>query len=175
MDLSKLALLATLAAACAPTLHVTPLNPAPRPMSPRSPETVELFTSNRPAQPYVDVALLRAEQWERVPEDDEMAESVAALRERAAQMGCDAVIITGMTASEDDEYNVRHGMYATCAVYNAPLAAEVIAERQERASHDKCMARRAERLELAQRITNEKARANILASAPQCPGDVAAR
>lgn len=113
-------------AACGTSVKAIEINPAPRAMSPRPPATVELFTSGPPQRPYVDVALLEAEE-ESSFSSDKTPEMLTALRERGAQMGCDAIVLGGMTSRDpnlgdtetwlNDDAKGRKGVYATCIVY----------------------------------------------------------
>jgi hypothetical protein len=120
--------LALSAAACGTAVKTIEINPAPRAMGPRPPQTVEMFTSGPPQRPYVDVALLEAEE-ESSFSSDKTPEMLTALRERAAQMGCDAVVLGGMTSRDpnlgdaetwlSDDVRGRKGVYATCIVYTS--------------------------------------------------------
>lgn len=87
-----LALFLTLAAGCAPAVSYVPTNQPLRPMSARPVNTVALYTSDRPSRPYKEVAVVKVEArtaW------NETSELWSALRERAAEAGCDAVIVNG--------------------------------------------------------------------------------
>lgn len=126
-----LALAATLGlglAACGTSIRTTAINPAPRAMTPRPAATVELFTSGPPRRPYVDVALLEAEE-ESSFSTDRTPEMLTALRERGAAMGCDGIVMGGMTSRDpgvrdvetwlNDDAKGRKGVYATCIVYTS--------------------------------------------------------
>lgn len=78
-----------LLAACGPKVTVTPLNPSPRPFTPRNALAVEIFTTGLPQQPYVEVAALSAK-------GGNAEEHVPAMREEAGKMGCDALVFTSM-------------------------------------------------------------------------------
>jgi len=122
-----------LAVGCGTSIHSTAINPAPRPMAPRSPASVELFTSGAPQRPHVDVAFLEAEEsssfsTHRTPE------MLNKLREKGAQMGCDAVVIGGVSSRDPgitdaeswlvDNPKGRKGVFATCIVYTGPAVAQ---------------------------------------------------
>lgn len=125
----SLALLLASTAACGTSIRTTAVNPAPYPMSPRPPATVELFTSGAPARPHVDVALIEAEESSSFSTHG-TAEMLGKLRERGAEMGCDAVVIGGMSSRDPgladtetwlvDNPKSRKGVFATCVVYTAP-------------------------------------------------------
>ena len=184
MHLSKLVVTSLLLVGCGTTIQATPINPAPRPMTPRPPETVEMFTTSRPTRPYVDVALLEAEQSSGYSSHD-TPEMFAALRERGARMGCDAIVLNGMSARSTGDTGVeslvsddppdRKGIYATCVMYTSPADGQLTTAHQQQEADQKCQARKQETLALANRTANQQARANILASVPHCPGDVVAR
>jgi len=113
---------------CGTFVSQTPLNPAPRPLAPRPAQAVEVFSSAPPARPHVDVALLQVSQ------NDQRGTEVMiqTVRERAGEMGCDAIFLGGMRES-NDRWNpsepVRTTLNATCAAYThcgdpvAPAAA----------------------------------------------------
>jgi hypothetical protein len=118
-----------LAAGCGTSIHTTTLNPAPRPMVPRHPASVELFTSGPPQRAHVDVALIEAEEsssfsTHRTPE------MLNKLREQGAQLGCDAVVLGGMSSRDPgitdaeswlvDNPKGRKGVFATCIAYTEP-------------------------------------------------------
>jgi hypothetical protein len=122
------------AAACGTSTRTTLVNPAPRAMRPRSPATVELFTSGAPARPHTDVAIIEAEESSSFSLAD-TSDMLGALRERGAQMGCDGVVVGG-SSSRDPGLNDtetwlvenpkgRKGFYGTCIVYSdrAPATA----------------------------------------------------
>jgi hypothetical protein len=116
-------LVVLLAAGCGTAITATMINPAPHPMRPRPPETVELFTSGPPqGRAYVDIAYLEAEQQSDLSVDD-TADFFSKLRVRAGQMGCDAVVIGGLTnrttvavLSPRDSADLK-GITATCIAY----------------------------------------------------------
>jgi hypothetical protein len=91
---------------CGTFVTETRLNPTPRPLAPRAPESVEIFASSGPAHAHVDVALLVAKQNDGAG----TAAIVQSLREQAGAMGCDAVFILGM---QDGGRLIQ----ATCVVY----------------------------------------------------------
>jgi len=84
--------IALLISGCIPTVETVQLNAAPRKMSARPARAVEVYASSPPVRPHVDVALLRADQ-SNYGTDTPMI--VKALAERAGQMGCDALFISG--------------------------------------------------------------------------------
>ena len=111
------------------------INPVPRAMQPRPPYTVEMFSSGPPRRPYIDVAYLEAEQ-DSAYSVDGTSEFIARLREQAGRMGCDGVVLGGVTNAPDAVASVtadinasRKGLTATCIMYvqdevaGAPAAA----------------------------------------------------
>jgi hypothetical protein len=99
------------------------INPAPHAMQPRPPYTVEMFSSGPPQRPYIDVAYLEAEQ-DSAYSFDGTSDFIAQLRERAARMGCDGVVLGGVTNAPDAVASVtadvnasRKGLTATCVMY----------------------------------------------------------
>jgi hypothetical protein len=114
---------ALFAAACGPRITVTQLNMPPHPMSPRPPETMQVFATHVP-DGVVDVYLIEATGGA----DDER---MPAIGQRAAQLGCDGLAINNgvpNTTSTAVAFNPRGGvtpvtsttagfMSAICVVY----------------------------------------------------------
>ncbi len=91
--LATIGLLAFLAG-CGTTVQFTPTNASPRPLVARSADSVAIITTGTPNQPYVEVGLLEARQ-ESAASSDEMPEIIQAMRQEAATIGCDAVVLNG--------------------------------------------------------------------------------
>ena len=79
------------------SVFVTPLNPSPRPFTPRKPSAVEMYTTARPERPYIEVATLES------PDIND-------IRYKAGDIGCDAVLVTRMGTMQVDTV-------ATCVVW----------------------------------------------------------
>jgi hypothetical protein len=116
-------------AGCAPpTVETTPLNAAPRPVVARPARSVEIYASSPPTRPHVDVALLRADQSNHETDTQRL---VQALAERAGELGCDALFISGAAqrpSSAPDLYFLDPGsriLLGTCIAYlpQSPTAA----------------------------------------------------
>jgi len=75
--------------ACAPRTAVTPPNPAPGPLVPRAAAEVEVFTTQLPPRPYAEVSLITARQGQA-------GDHLEALRAKAAEIGCDGLVMTVM-------------------------------------------------------------------------------
>jgi hypothetical protein len=113
-------LLSWLCQGCGTFVTSTPLNEAPTPLAPRAPESVEIFASNAPERPHVDIALLEVEQtesWNRQGTDLMLRR----LQQAAGKRGCDAIVIIGKSerADDDDELfgHASHSLLASCLVY----------------------------------------------------------
>jgi hypothetical protein len=110
-----------LLAGCGASVDTTALNAPPHPLSQRPAEEVEVYSGSPPVKAHVDLALIQADQTNG---RGVLTELVAAIRERAGEMGCDAIVITG--ASERASGNTSllnpgsHQMLATCIVYVSP-------------------------------------------------------
>jgi hypothetical protein len=81
-------------AACGTTITAIPTNRPLRAMTPRDPMSVEMFTSGLPPRPYVEVAYLEAQQ-ESDMSFDRAPTVMTKMREEAAKIGCDGLIIGG--------------------------------------------------------------------------------
>jgi len=126
---------------CGHKLTFTPLNASPRPLTTRSPESVDVFLSQTPPRQHVEVGLFEIEQ--QSPQSGGTPEMIAKLRDRAARVGCDAIVLTGTSdrvqsvstqgtgvATSPRTYqhhsygtvNVVRSHRATCVVYTGELA-----------------------------------------------------
>src|SRR5690349_10178251 len=81
------------------------INPPPHRLAPRAPATVDVFASAPPERPHVDVALVTASSGGRG-----LPALVEAIRERAAELGCDAIVLSGSAGK-------NRGLLASCVVY----------------------------------------------------------
>jgi hypothetical protein len=132
------ALLLTFAAAsllgCGTRTSYARLNAPPGPMSPRAPESVEVFSATRPERPYVEVGIIEAQQASDFSSHD-MPEIVAEMRARAAAEGCDAVLITSnndaVVGSTDDagsgSTTTLKGYRGACVMYKPASSAPAVA------------------------------------------------
>ncbi|MEL6760754.1 MAG: hypothetical protein AAFP04_10165 [Myxococcota bacterium] len=105
--------------ACGAKTRFSPLNASPKEMQPRSPETVEIFSSKSPERDFVEVGMISARQSSSFSSEDAV---LPALREEAANRGCDGLILGG----SDDEVvgdglsntvTTLKGLTGTCIVY----------------------------------------------------------
>jgi hypothetical protein len=118
------AILSTLVTACGTFVTETPINRSPHLLSPRPPGSVEVFSSGPPPRSHVDVAFLEAEQTHGL-NSQRTGLMIERLRARAADMGCDGIVIGGVR--EKDGAQPGSGwdildpgsttMHATCIVY----------------------------------------------------------
>jgi hypothetical protein len=91
-------------------------------MVPRSPESVQVLASGSPLEPHVDVALLEVEQSEGFNRQgtDYM---IQRLREKAAELGCDAVYLKDRSAHEGEDAWLDPDstlLLASCVVFTPP-------------------------------------------------------
>jgi hypothetical protein len=99
------------------------MNPPPRPLRSRAVAEVALIDgqAEAPARPHVEVGLIEAlgdDGWSAA----DQAAARAALRRRAADIGCDAVVLLGQfdwidTVESSRSSRVRHGYRGVCIVY----------------------------------------------------------
>jgi hypothetical protein len=92
--------------ACGTRVSYIPTNSPPRALSARSPQSVEVFSSQRPSRAYVEVGLIETQQ-ESMYSTDEPAVVFGRMREEAARQGCDAVIVLG----SNDAYEANANQY----------------------------------------------------------------
>jgi len=111
-------------------VETTRLNAAPRPLVPRPARSVEIYASSPPTRPHVDVALLRASQPNYGIDTPRMVQSLA---ERAGQLGCDALFISGASersGARGDMHLLDPGsqhLLATCIAYHPQSPSEALA------------------------------------------------
>jgi hypothetical protein len=100
-------------AGCAMEVTTTPINAPPSAMTARTPDSVELFASGPPTRTHVDVALIQA-QPNSTTIDDSAANLIAALRARAASIGCDGLVVTQIDRAQGRQLQSASG---TCVVW----------------------------------------------------------
>src|SRR5688572_28234107 len=113
---------------CATFVTATPINPPPRPLVPREASSVQVIATTPPAEPHVDVALLQVEQQQGLNRQgtDYM---IQRLREKAAELGCDAVYIKHASEYDGDDAYLdpdAHQLLATCIVFTPPGASPAL-------------------------------------------------
>lgn len=84
-------LLLTLAG-CGHSIEYTAMNKSPHGMTRRAPDSVEVFMTQRPARPAVEVGYFEIEQ--QSPAAGGTPEMIRKLREEAAAVGCDALLVS---------------------------------------------------------------------------------
>jgi hypothetical protein len=112
-------LLTLLLSACGPWVNATALNPSPRTLSSRSAGSVDVYSSGPPARPHVDVALLEVGKGD--DNSGGTSQMIQTLRQKAADMGCDGVVVGGMTTRARSghvpfDFGDRT-VHGTCIVY----------------------------------------------------------
>jgi hypothetical protein len=106
------------ATGCGTALTQTAINAPPHAMPPRPAASVEILSSGPPTRPHVDVAILQAQQEAYSLDDNN--DMIGKLREQAARLGCDALVINGPdngTFGENHNTWTLHGYFATCIAY----------------------------------------------------------
>jgi hypothetical protein len=127
---------------CGHSFSYSSLNTPSRPLTPREPANVQVLFGTTPSVPFVEVGLFEIEQ--QTPLSPGTTEMIGKLRERAAEIGCDAVLVTretdrvisssgqyqGTATGAGPTYQVQgtttrttasvHGLRALCIVYDPP-------------------------------------------------------
>ena len=103
-------------AGCGITTTTIPINTPPHSMYAHQDGSLDVFASAPPARPHVDVALIHVSRSTSGPD----AQLFAALRARALELGCDALMVTGAFG-----HGSLEALIGTCAAYvdRAPVAA----------------------------------------------------
>ena len=91
---------------CGVCTNTSPINPPPHPLAPRSPASVEVYTGGPPPRERLDIAMFTAELTGA--HSDPFGDQLTTLRQQAAQMGCDALLV---------QRTGEHDMVATCTVW----------------------------------------------------------
>lgn len=133
----------TLSAGCGISTSATFLRPPPRTLLPRSGDSVEVFGAGPPSRPHIDLALIEAEQ-ESSNTFGDTPELIAQLRQKAGELGCDALVLTDLYARVDSLSTLvtgntydRKGISGTCIVYTeAAVAAESATVSNAAAAHE---------------------------------------
>jgi hypothetical protein len=122
---------ALLLSGCASSVTATPIHHAPRPLVARDPNSVLVLASELPSEPHVDVALLQVDPYEGYNPRGR-AEMIQRLREKAAEIGCDAVYIKNSAQHKGDDLLFEpdsRQVLASCVVFTPPdTSREVEAE-----------------------------------------------
>jgi hypothetical protein len=104
-------------AGCGVTIAETPLNPSPRPMTARTPDSVDLFSGDgRPPRPYVEVSELSEDP--QTAFGDQAYSMVTKMREHAGELGCDGLVVTDVRQEAIGGQNSR--LIGRCIMYTAP-------------------------------------------------------
>jgi len=85
-------LLMLTAAGCGHSIEYTAMNKSPHGMQRRAPESVEIFMTQRPTRAAVEVGFFEIEQ--QSPASGGTPEMMTRLREEAAAVGCDALLVS---------------------------------------------------------------------------------
>ena len=107
---------------CASSVTATPIHHPPRPLVSRDPDSVLVLASEPPSEPHVDIALLQVDQYE-AHDPHGMAELIQRLREKAAELGCDAVYLENTAQHRGDDVLFDHDsrqLLARCVVFTPP-------------------------------------------------------
>lgn len=131
--LSLVACAAALLTGCGTTVHYSPTNTPPRPLSVRTAESVHVFTTGGPARPYTEVGLIQVQ--EDLSGSADMPEILADMRAEAAERGCDGLVITGRADEAEGSVfgnqqfvygtsGTREGLMGACIVYVDPPSAD---------------------------------------------------
>ena len=128
--------IAGLAMSCGTSVSFIPLNEPPGPRASKPPEAVEVLTAGPPNRPYVEVGLLEARQ-DSAYSLDGSARIIAEMRERAAELGCDALVVTGSSDIVQPDFlsdtvDTLRGYRGTCIVYTRSVSSDPRAAQAER-------------------------------------------
>ena len=120
-------LVVSLFAGCGTYVGFTPINDPPHALGPRPARSVEVLSSGAPTRPHVDVAVVEVEQTHGLNEQG-TGLMIRRLRQQAAAIGCDAIVLGGVTDHQGAEPGSGWALLdpgstkrqATCVVYDDP-------------------------------------------------------
>jgi hypothetical protein len=120
---TALPLIALLLVGCAETGGFHPTNPSPRILVPRAVDQVQVFSTGFPTRPFVEVGTLNSAEV-----TDFLGSPMEKLRQKAAQVGCDGVVVSGhMQSSERSSSSLgisssssASAVTGSCIVYTEP-------------------------------------------------------
>jgi hypothetical protein len=92
---------------CGTNIAYVPLNSPPHPLTPRPPESVELFTTSPPQRPFVEVGAIESQQQSM--SQDGVDVIYAKMRAEAGKRGCDALVIVGSNDATQVSGSMSHG------------------------------------------------------------------
>lgn len=104
---------------CGTTVTAVQTNTPPRQMYPRSPLSVDVFSSAMPTRPYMDIGILEAQQSSALSQD-QLPEIINALKEKAGELGCDGIVLNDSANWVKASHLVK-GFRATCILYTDKL------------------------------------------------------
>lgn len=120
LNRSIASLLLVTAAACGTATSYLPTGTSPQPLESRDPSTVEVYADRTPTVPYVEVGLIEAHRRTRWSGATTL-DIYAAMRDDAADQGCDAIIITGShdiaVRNLAGHRDALEGYTASCVMY----------------------------------------------------------
>lgn len=116
-----------LVTACGTTTQFAATNTAPRALTPRPADSVTVFATGLPNQPFVEVGIIQAQQSSEFSLDD-MPEVLAEMRTEAGRRGCDGLVINGTRDSQTSSVSVSkdsasshsytlEGFWGACIVF----------------------------------------------------------
>ena len=117
--------------ACGTTAQFAATNPSPRPLTARAAETVSVFATGLPDQPFVEVGIIQARQSSEFSVD-ELPEILAERRVEAGRRGCDGLVINGTRDSSSSTNAILghtsssrtlEGFWGACIVFVEPAPA----------------------------------------------------
>ena len=94
MRTNSLVLFALAVVGCGTSVSYTQLNSPPHALSPRSPESVKLYLSAPPTEPFVEIGMIESQQQSGYSLDDTQA-IYDKMREEAGHRGCDGLVVVG--------------------------------------------------------------------------------
>lgn len=114
--LMTLAAAATLAACGGTSTYFTQTGRWPDQRLAKPPRAVRVHTT-RPTDPYVEVGILQSQPRDQFS-GARMAEMIAAMRKLAGRLGCDGIILKGVSAASGGSQNGgNQGYWSSCIVY----------------------------------------------------------
>lgn len=103
-----------LLASCANAVSYAPIVHPSHPLSSRSVDSVEVFAVTPPSRPHKDIGIFQIVRG--MGDDGTTAGMIATARANAAQIGCDAILVTSIDLM-GGRYH-RSNIQASCIIYD---------------------------------------------------------
>lgn len=97
----------------------------PRPMRPRRPDTVQLFTAGPPRWRYIEVGIIESEEVTRTAEGEYVLDDI---RSEAAERGCDGLLLNVRDRQENSFSGGDYGAFGGSRIWRGCRAVCIVSD-----------------------------------------------